>query len=120
MADLLRAGATWLAGALKNNASQSVTYRRGANSVTVLAIIGSLDNSISAAFGGVSLDRWGVDFMISVDDLEIDGEAIEPELNDQIDYGGATYFVARPDSSQPWFYSDLDGLTYRIHTKFKS
>jgi hypothetical protein len=117
---MLNDGATWLAETLAENASQTVTYRRGSSSASVSAVIGRIDLGFSPVVSGVAVQRDQLDFIIRVADLELGGSAVEPQLNDTIDYGGRRYAVLRPDDQTPAFERDLDGLTFRIHTKYKA
>lgn len=119
MSDLLNVGAGWLADALDDNASQSIVYRRGSQSLTLTALIGYQNIAAGAAFGGVIFERDNLDFIVKVSKLKIAGVEVEPDVNDEIDFGGTTYRVSRPDQSSPCFYGDVDGLTYRIHAKVK-
>ena len=55
MADLLRAGQEWLANQLKTHASNTVVYVRGANQVSVTAILGRTLMKLEDGYGGCLL-----------------------------------------------------------------
>ena len=113
MADLLRAGTTWLSGVQAAGCSQSVTYRRGSTTSTINAVVGRFGMDFTSPQGGVSLAREDLDFIIRVADL-----GFEPAAGNVITLDSRLYKVSRPDDTTPCFSRDEDGLTYRIHTKF--
>jgi hypothetical protein len=53
MADLLRTGQEWLANQLKTHASKTIVYLRGANQVSITAIIGRTLMKLEDGYGGV-------------------------------------------------------------------
>jgi hypothetical protein len=102
----------------KAGASQTVTYRRGALSVSVKASIGASLVETPSAAGGVTFDRTNLDFCINAADLVLGGVAVEPVDSDTITYAGGVYVVARPDqSTAAWYWSN--DYSYRIHTRYK-
>ena len=120
MADLLQQANDWLASQRKAHASQSVTYRRGTDSVVVSASIGSTRFEQEDRDGLVVRSQVR-DYLIDVADLVLSGGAIEPEVGDLIEetVGSQTHvYQVLPLGGEPaWRYSDPYRKTYRIHTK---
>lgn len=127
MADLLRAGVKMLNSLQRESCSQSVTYQRGSDSVTVRATISSSRGETQLEYG--VRETWEArDFLISCDDLVLDGDRVEPAEGDRIVESALnesdevvsteTYVVLPPNEHEPaWRYSDEHRLRYRIHTK---
>lgn len=122
MPDLLAAGNAWLVQAHKASVSQTVTYRRGTESVSVAATIGQGNMSLTQAFGSGQLRRTEKDFIFVAADLVISSVTIEPAAGDMIDIteGGATNrYIVRPASeNEPEFIWDESRISIRVHAKF--
>ena len=117
---MLEQGASWLAGMLKQHASRSVTYVRGAESVELSATLGQTTYEVADEFG-TTVEAKAMDFLVSAVDLVLAGAVALPEPGDQVrvtvgdevhvfevmDLGGAGH----------WRPSDPYGHTLRIHTK---
>ena len=121
MADLLKDAATWLAGQRKAHASQSVTYSRGAASVSLSATIGRRIDQVDRE-SGFHTETEDRDYLIDTADLVLSGSVTLPEPGDQIvEIDGDkqhTYEVMSPPGDEPHFrYSDNHRVTLRIHTK---
>ena len=78
MPDLLDTGLDWLAQQLRQHASRSVVYQRGANQVTVPATIGRTLMKLADGEGGVRMEWTDRDFLIRADALVLAGNRIEP------------------------------------------
>lgn len=123
MADLLQTGLAWLSGQLRANASQTVTYARGASSVTVQAVYGQKLLKLDDGRGGIRMEWVDMDFLIDANDLTFDGGVtwVTPQRGDLIAAtvnGEAQTFEVRPyGSDAPWRWSDPHQTMYRIHTK---
>lgn len=121
MPDLLRFGSDWLADKLKQHASRTVVYRRGANEITVQATIGRTLLKLDDGYGGVRMEWTDRDFLIHAADLELDGQAMLPERGDQVreTQDGKTFVfeVIAPGSEPPWRWSDVFRKLLRIHSK---
>lgn len=121
MADLLQTAAAWLAGQLKEHVSQSVVYKRGAQSVTVTATIAR--TLFQADDGTGVIDRQEVrDFLIDVAELLLGGAATTPRRGDTIEWtiGGTlcTFEVGLGDRADPAYeYADAYRTKYRVHTR---
>lgn len=123
MPDLLQTACDWLTGALKANASQPVTFRRGSATIPLQATLGSTEWSSEPSDGIV--ETWeSRDFLITAADLVLNGQRIEPVANDRIEQviGGTTfvYQVLSQSAGQPFAYSDPGRGGMRIHTKLVS
>jgi len=119
MADLIQSGLASLSTWRKAHAAQTVTYRRGAETVDVTATYGPVTWRFDNEFG-ITVRAEVFDFMISVADLVLNGSAVEPARHDEIDVvaGGATrtYVVGSPNEEPAWRFTDGYRRTFRIHT----
>jgi hypothetical protein len=127
MTDLLRAGAKMLNAVQRQHCSQEITYHRGEDSVVLSATIGTSRGTVSLEYG--MREQWiARDYLISVDDLVLDGERVQPARGDRIvetaldsdDEATATvtHEVLPPSAEEPaWRFSDEHRLRYRVHTK---
>ena len=119
MADLLNTGLAWLAGRLQNHAARPITYRRGAESVTVDATLGRKDFEADSQEGRLYVRTN--DFLVPAAALVLGGGAVLPERGDLIDvvFGSetATFEVLAQDGVPPWEYTDPHQTLLRIHTK---
>jgi hypothetical protein len=98
---------------------ESVTYTRGAYSLTLTAVRGSTGWDRSAPYGGVRIGDRSTDWIIEAADLvDSNGSEIKPQRQDEIAVGGVTYRVMPygPDN-QLWMFHDRDRRYIRIHTK---
>jgi len=119
---LLARGQAMLTRSLKDTAGQTITYTRGAESVTLTAWPGETLFALSAPTGAARV-AWGdADWLIEAADLVIGGQAIKPLKGDRVSAtinGEACAFeVATPTGETPWRWSDHMGRTrIRAHTK---
>jgi len=98
---------------------ESVTYTRGAYSLTLTAVRGSTGWDRSAPYGGVRIGDRSTDWIIEAADLvDSNGGEIKPQRQDEIAVGGVTYRVMPygPDN-QLWMYHDRNRRYIRVHTK---
>ncbi|WP_460182247.1 hypothetical protein [Thermopirellula anaerolimosa] len=121
MGDLLDDGLGWLAEKLKAHASRPIVYRRGADEVTVQAIVGRTLLKLDDGYGGVRMEWTDRDFLIAADDLILAGRRTLPKRGDQIreNQDGKTlvYEVLAPAGQPEWRWSDPHRKLLRIHTK---
>jgi hypothetical protein len=119
--DLFEAGATWLAGQLKQHASQEVTYSRGGGSVVLRATAGPQPLRLTGQYGAVTVEWSNTDWVIPAADLVIGGQQATPEPGDKIRrvMGGVVYVfeVLAPRGEPVWRYSDAHRAMIRVHTK---
>lgn len=97
---------------------ETVTFARGASSVTVQAVRGQRSWERSQPSGGVSIGDRSEDWIILAADLVISAAVVTPQRGDTIT-AGSTVFRVMPfgTNDQLWQYHDRDRLYLRIHTK---
>ena len=98
---------------------ESVTFTRGAYSLTLTAVRGSTGWDRSAPYGGIRIGDRSTDWIIEAADLvDSNGDEIKPQRQDEIAVGGVTFRVMPygPDN-QLWMFHDRDRKYIRIHTK---
>jgi hypothetical protein len=117
---MLQAGLTWLADQLKQQASRSVTYGRGADSVVVQATPGKTQFEQADAHGLKTISETR-DYLIQAADLVIGGIPILPERGDQIrdTYGETVHvFEVTPVGNEPPYrFADPYRTVLRIHVR---
>ncbi len=97
---------------------ETVTFARGASSVTVQAVRGQRNWERSQPSGGVSIGDRSEDWIILAADLVISSVVVTPQRGDTITANGVTYRVMPFGAAdQLWQYHDRDRLYLRIHTK---
>ncbi|HMP05787.1 MAG TPA: hypothetical protein PJ982_05515 [Lacipirellulaceae bacterium] len=121
MPDLLQSGQAWLADQLHEHVATEVTYRRGAEELTVRATIGRTLLKLDDGYGGVRLEWTDRDYLIRAADLALGGSPTQPQRGDQIReaVGAQTlvYEVLAPGDEPPWRWADPHRRMVRIHTK---
>ena len=98
---------------------ESVTFSRGAYSLTLTAVRGSTGWDRSAPYGGIRIGDRSTDWILKAADLvDSNGDEIKPQRQDEIAVGGVTFRVMPygPDN-QLWMFHDRDRKYIRIHTK---
>jgi hypothetical protein len=116
MSDILQSGSEWLAAKLKATASQLVTYQRGRDTVSVSATLGTSEEEVFDSGGGTSMHTRRSDFIVTAEDLVIDGETITPRSGDRIVMGSRTYEVMALADGK--VYQEIPfGLLLRIHAR---
>ena len=120
MSDLLATGNSWLAGILKNKVSRTVTYTRGAYSVSLSATEGNSARDLLDTEGfGERIDT--IDFIITRTDLVLNSVTVLPQRGDTITetYGGKTrtYTVIPPSEGEECYREVARKYQLRIHTK---
>ena len=94
----------------------SVLYRRGSDSVSLLATPGNPRFETADDQGFVTATD-GPDFIFRAADLILNSVAIEPEAGDQIDYLGNTFEVMQLPGLPEFEYTDSMRVDVRVHTK---
>ncbi len=121
MQDLLRNGQAWLTDQLHEHVATEVTYRRGAEEVTVRATIGRTLLQLDNGNGGVQMEWTDRDYLIRAADLVLGGNPAQPQRGDKIRENVGTqtlvYEVLAPGDEPPWRWADPHRQMYRIHTK---
>jgi hypothetical protein len=99
---------------------QAISYRRGADTVVLRAVIGQRTFESSEA-NGSRVQIISTDFLVDPSKLRIAGQEIKPERRDQIDRivrGLAETYQPLPESVAPmWEWSDPEHTLLRIHCK---
>ena len=121
MSDLLRQGSQWLEQQRRAHCSSPVTYRRGDDSIEVLATVGKTVFRLDDGYGGL-IREVSRDYLISSAELIIADEKVLPQKGDQIieiiNGQTVTHEVMAPGGDEPdWKFADPGQLTLRIHTK---
>ena len=122
MTDLLKSGSAWLSGQMKAHAASTVTYKRGANSVSIAATKGRSEFEI---VGGELADLVRADlsdWIVDADELILASVTVEPQIGDLVEETTGTvkrtYEVMAPaPRTAPWRYSDPYHERLRIHSK---
>ena len=117
MANVLSDGVTWLAAQIKANASETITYSRGAATVTLSVTRGYTEHTELDGDGFPILTHTQ-DFICTTADLILSGSAAIPQKGDVItDAGGVTFSVYPPSGGTPYRYSDPYRTMLRIYTR---
>lgn len=121
MTDVLESANQWLLEELRAHASRPVVYRRGADEVTVQAIIGRTLLKLDDGYGSVRMEWTDRDFLIAAEDLILGGQRVLPKRGDQIletqEDKTLVYEVLAPGNEPEWRWSDPYRQLLRIHTK---
>jgi len=116
VADLLAAGASWLAGQLKTAAGRDVTYRRNGQDVTVTATIGRSQFESQNQSGVI--ENWeSRDYLLPLADLPF-GEPLRGDVLVEAIGGDVLEFeVAAPRGVPGFHFGDAFRSIVRVHTK---
>ena len=122
MSDVLAEAMDFLDAELTAHASKSITYARGATSLTVNAQIGFSRLAVTGDEGDAAIVRTDRDFLISVGELYNGATRVIPAEGDEItEVVGTRSFKYRVEKPLPgencWRYSDVHHKRYRIHTR---
>lgn len=121
MTDLLNRGAALLSRTLASRNAVTVTYTRGAHSVTLTGSAGSMLLRLQDEYGGSRVERTDRDFLFAAAALVLNGVRVTPERGDVIaeSAGGKDYtFTVLPYSGEPcWRWADAGRTLIRVHTK---
>jgi len=109
--DLLKTGLAWLEQQRVAHCSSPVEYQRGLDTVVVQATKGKTDYEVVDDYGA-TVGSHVVDFLIMADEL-----GLKPEPGDVIVADGYKYEVMNLGGDGCWRFSDLNLITFRIHTK---
>ena len=117
---MLTEGIQWLRDTLLAEEGVTVTYARGANSVSITAVAGQTPVELSDDLGNLSeTDRY-IDWLIKPGDLVLGGSQTTPQKGDTItrtvDGDSHVYTVTELPGSEVWRYSDEAHGMIRVHT----
>jgi hypothetical protein len=111
MADMLADAAVWFAAQQQSHLSQSVTYTRGGNDLSISATRGIAGRQVDPITGG--LISWAdQDWLIPISVLTIG----PPEVGDKIATDAETFEVLPPGAGDCYSVDNTNTI-YRIHTK---
>ena len=120
MADLIRTACDWLQGMRQKHAAATVTYCRDGASAEVQATLGKTEYQV-ADESGLTVQAVATDFLISADQLVLDGIRTLPRMGDRIRLADGdqvkVYEVLDLAGGGHYRPSDPYGQTLRIHTK---
>lgn len=116
MANFLNSAMAHAAAALKGNRGDSVTYQRGADSVSITAAIGATEFERDDG-DGVQVAFKSTDFIITASEIILGGFATQPRRGDKIVSGTRTYEVLSINGEPHFSWMDAAGTLMRIHTK---
>lgn len=119
MGDEIKDAAVWLAAGLKANCGESVTYQRGALTVSVTATIGQTAYRVDDLPRGKSkLEHSDADFTFTVADLTTLGITMPPLKGDTITYGGQVYTATNINGERCyWLDGFVPPVQVTVHTK---
>lgn len=116
MADMLAAGAAWLADRLAGSAGRTVRYTRGASTANITATIGR--SMFEAANQSGVMEVWeSRDFVVTAADFPFGLPARHDRIVDTLAGSDVTYEVTSPRGVPVFHYGDGFRATMRIHTK---
>ncbi|HBG28591.1 MAG: hypothetical protein A2Y10_08590 [Planctomycetes bacterium GWF2_41_51] len=115
MSNILKNGIQFLADKLKSHASETVIYKRGADTINICASFGKTNYQIENE-SGFQIGGEITDFLFSAADLIIDGLVTVPKAGDRIEVDGKVY-EALFINDGCWRYSGPFGKIIRFHTK---
>ena len=120
MTNLLETGCDWLLAQREAHAATSVEYKRGVDTVTLDATLGSTRFEV-ADESGMTVEARSTDFIVTAASLVLDGNVVTPEIGDQIRVtrGGVVYVheVLNLGGVGHYKFSDPFCKTLRIHAK---
>lgn len=103
----------------------NVTFIKGANSIPMVAMLGSQMLKTTDGLGQTKIERTDRDFIILVSYFVMNDEPFRPVSDNTIllptDWPGYTsgkYRVSAPSGEAVWRFSDPFETLIRIHTKF--
>ncbi len=119
MQNFLRNARQWLNDTLQESSGYDIAYQRGSSSVSITALIGG--GSLGQVDGnGYQIAFMTTDFIISSQDLVINGQETEPQRGDVITCEGIEYIVVSDqEGEKPFRRSGHTKDFYRVMTKIK-
>lgn len=121
MTDLLRVGSRFLEDQRHLHMTRPVSYRRGLDSIDLVATVGRTLFEQTDQFGALHRSE-SRDYLIRASDLVLAGGPATPKPGDVVreDLGTEVllYEAVALGGEPPFRFSDPDRLTLRLHTKF--
>jgi len=117
MPNVIRSGVSWLAGQLKTHAGESVTYQRGASSVTLTATRIAKEYEVADA-SGFPERLIAIDWTLTAAELLVASVQREPRPGDLIIDGDGEKYELMPVGTAPCFEPhDSAETMLLLHTK---
>lgn len=115
---LFQKASSWLPAQAQRAAGETVTYTRGAESITITAVLGR--TVFAQNQEGAARIIWGDgDFLILAADLTLGTPRVGDRIAVTLGGESATFEVQDPATSEPACrWSDVERTEYRIHTKW--
>ena len=118
MPNLFANATTWLNQQIQAAAKVTVTYTRGAESITITTAVVGRTVFASNVEGGARIEFGDRDYLIPVDDLTFGEPAIGDRITETVDGTAKIFEVLTPDTGEPaWRYSDPQHTVWRLHVK---
>lgn len=106
-----------LASRLQECASETITYTRGADSVSLTATLGTMLLKVNDGEGGVRVVRTQHDFIFPPADLVLASTTVDPQRGDVIGWDGREFTVMPPALGENVFQlEDPFGELIRVFT----
>jgi hypothetical protein len=96
----------------------TVTYSRGASSVTITAVVQASVFEVSNEFGVTRIESR--DYVIKPSSLNFGSGVTVPIRGDLITEGGNVYIVTAPDGAPVYGYDNFQRLLLKVHTTMKT
>lgn len=118
MPNLFELARDWLPAQAQTAAAVSVTYSRGAETITITTAVVGRTVFASNVEGAARIEFGDRDYLIPVDDLTFGVPAIGDRITETVDGTAKVFEVVTPDTGEPaWRYSDPQHTVWRIHVK---
>jgi hypothetical protein len=105
----------WLTGMVQAAAGETVTYTRGAESITLTATVGQVA-FVSTELGGARIQIGDRDYLIKVSDLTFGAPKIGDRITHTVGGNVLVFEIKDPETGEKaWRYSDPDRTEWRIH-----
>jgi len=100
------------------DSQQTITYKRGSESVSITSAIGNEVTYEVDGPDGLMSQIISMDWFIPKDAIVINGEEVEPKMNDQITASdGKRYEPMRPAQNMPAVVSHCNNEFWLVHSK---
>ena len=116
MTNMIDDGLAWLNEQRQASLTSTVTYRRGSDSVELLATHGQ-SSFVRIDKNGVGVKITQTDWLISAEDLVLNSVAVQPQKGDTINDGTHTFQVEPNPADGCWKWSGPGYYTMRVHSK---
>jgi hypothetical protein len=116
--NLFQKARSWLPAMEQKAAGETVTYTRGAESITLAAAVVGRTVFASNEEGAARISFGDRDYLIGVADLTFGAPRIGDRVTQTIDGADVVFEIKDLDTGEPpWRFSDPDRTTWRVHVK---